>query len=83
MIRNRSEQDPPAGHLAVWENGSLRLERYARPMPAPAEPEPMPAAAWAVQRIGTRPQHRPERATRVGSRQEQPETQDAPHEAEP
>jgi hypothetical protein len=53
------------------------------PMPAPAEPEPMPAAAWAVQRIGTRLQHRPERATRTGSRQEQPETQDAPHEAEP
>ena len=53
------------------------------PMPVPAEPEPVPAAAWAVQRIGTRPQHRPERATRVGSRQEQPETQDAPHEAEP
>src|SRR5438270_635208 len=53
------------------------------PLPAPAEPEPMPAAAWAVQRIGTRPQHRPERAARVGSRQEQPETQDAPHEAEP
>jgi asparagine synthase (glutamine-hydrolysing) len=24
----------PPGHLAVWEDGSLRLERYARPAPA-------------------------------------------------
>jgi uncharacterized membrane protein len=63
--------------------GQPREVARDEPMPAPAEPEPMPAAAWAVQRIGTRPQHRPERATRVGSRQEQPETQDAPHEAEP
>ena len=51
------------------------------PMPAPAEPEPMPAAAaWAVERIG-RPPQQPERAARVDSRQEQPETQDAPYEA--
>jgi hypothetical protein len=61
--------------------GQPREVARDEPMPVPAEPEP--AAAWAVQRIGTRPQHRPERAMRVGSRQEQPETQDAPHEAEP
>jgi len=61
--------------------GQPREVARDEPMPVPAEPEP--AAAWAVQRIGTRPQHRPERAARVGSRQEQPETQDAPHEAEP
>ena len=26
----------PASHLLVWENGEARLERYARPTPAPA-----------------------------------------------
>src|SRR3954468_6274457 len=27
----------PAGHLLVWERGSARLERYARPAPVPAD----------------------------------------------
>jgi asparagine synthase (glutamine-hydrolysing) len=27
----------PAGHLLVWEHGEARLERYARPAPAPAD----------------------------------------------
>jgi asparagine synthase (glutamine-hydrolysing) len=27
----------PPGHLLVWENGDVRLERYARPAPAPVE----------------------------------------------
>jgi asparagine synthase (glutamine-hydrolysing) len=26
----------PAGHLLVWEEGRVRIERYARPAPAPA-----------------------------------------------
>ncbi|MBA3331614.1 MAG: asparagine synthase (glutamine-hydrolyzing) [Actinobacteria bacterium] len=26
----------PPGHLLVWERGTVRLERYARPMPVPA-----------------------------------------------
>jgi asparagine synthase (glutamine-hydrolysing) len=26
----------PAGHLLVWEDGRVRVERYARPAPAPA-----------------------------------------------
>src|SRR5438874_7664209 len=39
--------------------GQPRDVARAEAMRATAEPEPMPAAAWAVQRIGTRPQHRP------------------------
>jgi asparagine synthase (glutamine-hydrolysing) len=33
----RETRKLPPGHLLVWENGEVRLERYARPSPAPAE----------------------------------------------
>jgi asparagine synthase (glutamine-hydrolysing) len=33
----RETRKLPPGHLLVWENGKVRLERYARPSPAPAE----------------------------------------------
>src|SRR5260221_2932838 len=35
----------PAGHLAIWEDGTLRLERHARPRPVP--PPDLPTAAQA------------------------------------
>ncbi|HEY5659970.1 MAG TPA: asparagine synthase (glutamine-hydrolyzing) [Gaiellaceae bacterium] len=31
----REARKLPAGHLLVWENGSVRLERFARPAPLP------------------------------------------------
>jgi asparagine synthase (glutamine-hydrolysing) len=33
----REARKLPPGHLLVWEGGEVRLERYARPAPAPAE----------------------------------------------
>jgi asparagine synthase (glutamine-hydrolysing) len=33
----RETRKLPPGHLLVWENGDVRLERYARPAPAPTE----------------------------------------------
>ncbi len=32
----REARKLPPGHVLVWENGAARLERYARPAPAPA-----------------------------------------------
>ena len=32
----RSVRKLPAGHLLVWDDGETRIERYARPAPAPA-----------------------------------------------
>jgi asparagine synthase (glutamine-hydrolysing) len=33
----REARKLPPGHLLVWEGGGVRLERFARPAPAPAE----------------------------------------------
>jgi asparagine synthase (glutamine-hydrolysing) len=33
----REARKLPPGHLLVWESGQMRLERYARPAPAPVE----------------------------------------------
>jgi asparagine synthase (glutamine-hydrolysing) len=33
----REARKLPPGHLLVWENGTLRLERYARPAPVPED----------------------------------------------
>jgi asparagine synthase (glutamine-hydrolysing) len=33
----RETRKLPPGHILVWENGDARLERYARPAPAPAD----------------------------------------------
>ena len=33
----REARKLPPGHLLVWENGAIRLERFARPAPAPAD----------------------------------------------
>jgi asparagine synthase (glutamine-hydrolysing) len=46
----RDARKLPAGHLLVWEGGEPRLERYARPAPAPAgELREEPADALAAE----------------------------------
>ncbi|MDX6511204.1 MAG: hypothetical protein QOE36_708 [Gaiellaceae bacterium] len=50
----RETRKLPAGHVLVWEDGAVRLERYARPAPVPASEERDDEEAELVEELRAR-----------------------------